>query len=355
MIVTDEQVISLHDRKGITLWQFGPADYGSLNWTRELREVSKCDIDLPVVRADDRLPDIVPWLHEVSVFDTYDRLLWKGPIQKVSANRNSMAINAKDAAAYMTRTRTPITKRWDAIDPSIPAGELWDSLISQHGLRASPDIKPDPNLDRFDVAVKADQEMMDKPISDLVMHGLRWTVVAGVPILGPATLDPLATLGEADFLGDGIELVRDGSQSFNDVLLRGPDNLTRAHVAMHGLNLQTIVNVDSMFGVSNVDSATYTYLRYVSAIRDAITLSSDTQLHPDAPVSIDELIPSALFVIDVYGVRSQMELERVSVQVDTGGAAVQVALESHPSKQLPELLTLSGPGQATHQALGAAG
>jgi len=336
-----EEWVSVHTPDGVTVTQYGPSEMTQLTWGRQLRDVSKCELVLPP--PPETPPSIAPWVHWVSVWDGNGALQWTGPVLKTSVSPDGVTISARDVAALLARTRTPIRKRWDAVNPAIPAAELWRAMIELHGLHVKVVQRPDPEADYFDITCKADEEMLDKTIGDLVGLGLRWTVVAGVPLLGPATVDPVATLGENDFLG-GVEVIRDGAETFNDVLVRGPDKLAQARVPLHGLSLQTIVNIDSMFGVGNVDRAARQYARHTGAIRDAISLPSGTALHPDAPVGIEQLIPSARFVIAAHGQRYLMELEAMQRDAAADGAATTVTMESVIEK--PELAELK-PGQRT--------
>lgn len=340
-----EQIISLHTIKGVQLYQFTPTDQATCTWTRTLRNVSSCDLATPPVGDPDRLPNITPWAHWISIWDA-DRntLLWTGPIQKVTGNRNGLSISAGDHAALLTRTRVPITKRWDAADPAWIADELWQAMIAHHGLNIDTITRPDPEGDRFDYKVITDAQMLDQTISDLIQLGLRYTIVSGIPILGPMPLQPITTLSENDFLGDSLNLVRDGTATYNDILVRGPDNLARAHVDLQGLNLQTIANVDSMFGVSNVLRAAQQYARHTAAIRSTIDLPSGTQLHPDAPLSIDDLIPSTRIIIEAHGIRQLMELDSVEIATTSDSSTVKVTMESVNEKI--ELQDINKTGQA---------
>ncbi|AXN53300.1 minor tail protein [Mycobacterium phage Thonko] len=352
-VVTDDQIISLHSVSGSTVAEYTPDKQVTSMWTRDLSEVSRAELTLPPVIDLDALPEIVPWLHWVSVWDGERNIkLWSGPVQRRAINRRGLTVSARDGGALLQRTRNPITKRWDAADPAWIAGELWRSMIEQNGLREPPIIREDPDGERFDYRVVKDDQMLDATISDLVNLGLRWSIVSGVPILGPLPHDPVATLTEADFIGDGIELLRDGSTTFNDILVRGPDNLARSHVDLHGLQLEAIVNVDSMFGLSNVERAAYEKARHNASIRDVISLPQGTQLSPDAPVSIDELMPSARFVIEAYGLRQLVELIGVEVTRDqTGGVATAVKMEAVPPKiELDDVK----PGGSTSPLTGAA-
>lgn len=341
MIVTDNQVISLHTYSGVQLAQFGPSDQVGLKWTRDLREVSQCDLSLAA--GEIGVADVVPWLHWVSVWDL-DRtaLLWTGPVLKATESLSGVTLTCRDIGSLMARTRAPITKAWSTADPSRIARELWLAMIEHHNVKSTPITRVDPEGDPFDFTVEADTKMLDSVMSDLVGLGLRWTVVAGTPILGPMPAEPIATLGEADFIGADIQVVRDGSVTYNDVLLRGADYSSRARVALSGLNLQTLVNADDMFGISNVDRAVKQYARHTASIRDALTLPSGITLHPDAPVSIDELVPSARFIIEARGLRSLMELETVEVTRGSGENTVSVSFES--ITELPELAEVSSSG-----------
>lgn len=332
-VITDEQVISLHTHDGTQLYQFLPEHYSDCTWGRRQRDASSATLTLPPQPGLERLPDIVPWLHWVSIWDgPRDVLLWTGPIQKARANRAGLSLDAKDHAAYLARSRNPMTKRWDGIDPAWPAGELWEQMIVLHNLNQHAIVRADPEGQRYDFQVVTDAQMMDQTLKDLVNLGLRWTVVCGAPIIGPVGLDPLATLGEDDFIGDGIDLVRDGAAVYNDVLVRGPDNLARAHSDYFGQNLQTIANLDDMFGVGNVRRAAQEYVRNTGSVRTRLELPSGTVLHPDAPVHIDELMPSTRFVIEAAGIREMVELTGVEVERRAGTASVKVTMDSLPDR-----------------------
>ncbi|UYL88138.1 minor tail protein [Gordonia phage Evaa] len=341
MIITPNQTVSLHTYDGIQLAQFAPARQSSMLWSRNLRDVSRCELVVPV-SPDLALIDVTPWLHWVSVWDSdANTLLWGGPVQKVQTTRTALTLSCRDVSALASRTRVPITKQWDTTDPSRIAAELWRAMIELHNLNLAPIVRVDPEGDFFDFETTADTKMLNTTIDDLVKVGLSWCVVAGTPILGPVPKEPVAALGEGDFMGE-LEVTRDGSATFNDVLLRGADFSSRTRVALGGLNLQTIVNVDDLFGVSNVGRAARQYARHSAGITDILTVPGGTALRPDAPVSIDELLPGARFVVEAYGLRVLMELESVEVNLDAGDVQVAVTLDS--VNELPELAEISGGG-----------
>ena len=339
-VIDDGQIVSLHTNTGVQLYQFLDNELIDLEWSRDLRGTSRCEITVPTTLDYHRIPDLVPWQHWLSVWDNSGQeMYWTGPVQKVSANRESMSVSARDISSLMTRTRCPLTKRWDTADPADVAGELLAAMMEHHSLPAEPIIRHDPLGDKFDYKAVADEQMLDALIDELVNFGLYWTVVAGTPILGPLPRTATAALGENDFVGGGITVVRDGSQFANDVLLRSADSVSRARVPLGALNLQSIVNIDSMFGVSNTDRAVKQYARHISTIRDTVALPDNSVLHPGAPIHISQLIPSARIVVDAYGVLVLMQITGVDVRYTADAASVSLRLVS-VDDELPELIDI---------------
>jgi hypothetical protein len=336
-MIVGRQMVSLHTAAGVQLFQFAPADVDELRWSRELCDVSRCEVSVPTYLVE----DITPWLHWISVWgEDGQSLLWTGPVQKATYRRDSTSIEARDIGALMSRTRVPLTKAWEATDPAFIARELWQNMIDLHRLRGKPVVRRDPLADPFNYNTVADEQMLDTTMEDLVSLGLTWTVVAGTVLLGPAPRTSMASLGEDDFLDGNLALVRDGSRVFTDVVLRAADAKSRARVNNAGLNLQTIVDVDSLFGVSNADRATRQYLRYCSRIREAVILDGSAMLHPYAPLTIESLVPSARVTVSAFDVLSLMELQSMEVAMTAEGASITVGLESVDDDP-PELVKIT--------------
>ncbi|QFP94646.1 minor tail protein [Mycobacterium phage LilMcDreamy] len=343
-VVTTNQIVSIHTKSGAQAYQFAPTDQATFNWTREGHDVSTFDLSVPPIGDSDRLPEVHPWQHWASVWDgDNDRLLWKGPVFKSVANKAGLQLSCRDPAAYLSRTRCPITKRWDAADPAWIARELWEPMMVRHGIGGSPTVLTDPAGDRYDFHCIADEQMLDATVKELVDLGLFWTTVAGSFVLGPAPRNIIASLGEADFTGDtGISVVRDGSQVFNDVLVRVPGDEVRDRLDYGDQNLETIVTLDSISQVSSVARAARSYLRQTAVVRADLDLPSGVTLADDAPVTIDDLIPSTRYWITAQGVSQEVELESVSVDGAPGSATVKVTMRQ--VIETPEL-TEGGPTQ----------
>lgn len=339
LIITDPQMVTLHTYSGVQLRQFVAHELIGLSWSRESCEVSQCKATVASHIDDGQLPEIVPWLHWVSVWDTTETLLWRGPIVDVEADRQTMTLDCRDIAAWFAATRCPLGKRWDAADPALIAEELVAAMIENNAFNAKVVTRPDPFGDRFDHTTVADETMLNQTIADLVHLGLHWTVVAGTILLGPMPRTPVATLGEDDFVNGGMALKRDGSQMFNDILVRGAGVNSRARTPMGGLNRQTIYNVDSMSSLSNVDRAARQAARSLSKIHDTIVLPDNAALDPHAPITLDTMIPSARVSIEAFGRIIPMELTGLDVRFTPQASTVTPRL-AVVDDDLPELVEI---------------
>lgn len=335
MLVTQNQFVTLRSFKGSQLMQWAPNQLQSLQWNRELRDVSKCTFQVDTMfDAAGELPGVAPWVHWIDVWssDWNPELYWSGPIQKFTCNQFGAQISAVDVSALLARTRVPLTKSWNGVDPSIPAAALWEAMLQLHGLpNIEPVVRTDPYGDRFDAELVGDKKMCDKVIQELETNGLKWTVVAGVPLLGPMPREPIASLDQNDFLEQGLQLTRDGSSTYNDILVLGPDALANARTDLYGLNLQKIVTVDNMFGLTNVNSAAQQYVKSVGAIKTHIEVPPDSRLNPNVNLTASQLVPSARLAVSAFGVRLRMELESMQVSVQSGSSSVQVTLKEVPT------------------------
>lgn len=330
-IVTDNQLVTIHENGGHPLYQFSTTDYSTLTWTRDQNNPSTMDLAVPPILGTSWISDVAPWVHWATVWDGDDgSVLWTGPIQKVSQSRKGgLVINAKDPACYLARTRCPESKMWANTDPAFIAQELWRRMGDRQGLRADPIALVDVDNHGYDYTATANDRMLDQVMSELVDMGMVWTVVSGVPIIGPLTKQPICGLSEKDFVGDDtFVLVRDGSAMYNDVLVKAEGSETTAHIDYYGQNLETIKNLDHISGVSNVTFAAQAYVGLVGRVRTRIQAPNGAQLHPNTEVTMDQLIPSTRFMVSSGDILEMMQLTRVEVSRESGTCTVKITPES---------------------------
>lgn len=330
-VVTPPQVftfadvaVSVHTADGKPVGDFPCTVLAAYNWSREDTEVSICNLTVLTQGAPDLVEELRQWVHWVTVwFD--DTPVWTGAIQGIRITRERTTISARDVATFMWRTRTPITKTWLDTAPQRIAEGVWTSMLELHGVRASPIVLPGVAYNTFTVSAKADQRMLHQFMDELVKVGLHWTVIAGRPVLGQFPRDPVAELHECDFMVE-LERRRDGIDTYNDVRVQGQNWAQTAYVPLAGLRLQTIVSLDDMFGASNIQRAAQRYAMNNVRLRDELIVPPNASLHPQAPVTLDDLVPGKVFIVHSETVSQLMRLDQVIVAGSPGVFDVQVNL-----------------------------
>jgi hypothetical protein len=108
---------------------------------------------------------------------------------------------------------------------------------------------------------------------------------------------------------------------------------------MAGLHLQTLVSMDDMFGVSNVQKAVREYAKHVAFIQSILVIPPGASLHPDAPVTFDDLVPGKHFAVYARDdTPALVRLEQVEVTQSAGQRDIKVTFEG--VADTPELMTI---------------
>lgn len=293
-------------------------------WTRDRNEVSRCEIQTYDIDAG----ELVPWLHWIDVWEN-DRTVWSGPIHEVGTELGTGAtrIEAKDVASFQWYTRVLTTQRWTGLDTAPIAADLWRDMLRLHGIDADPEVLPTVGDERFNFAVTADTRMLHQVMDELVRIGLTWTVVAGRPVLGNQPDTAIADLDACDFMV-GLRRVRSGKRAAADVRVQGSNWAQTERIDMAGLRLQALVSLDDLFGVANITAAARQYLREVGAIRDVLEVPAGASLHPDAPVTTDDLVPGRVFAVHAGELAGLMRLKSIEVAWSAQNRDVRVTLDA---------------------------
>lgn len=335
-VLWETTTISIHTRDGRVLGSLLCNGLEGVIWGRERMEVTTCEIQALTQADPELMEDIRPWVHWVTVWYS-DRPVWSGPIQKATLGRTITTITAKDTATFMWRTRVPVTRTWADTDPTSIADSAIRSMNELHQLTAAPVVIPAVSQ-AFTYSATADSRMMHQMFDDLVKLGLEWTVHAGRFILGPFTREPIAELYECDFLVE-IQRLRDGTATFNDVRVQGQNWAQTATAPLAGLRLQTLVSLDDVFGVSNIQRAAKLYAEDVAAIRDVLVVPSGASLHPEANIDLDDLIPGRVLRVNAAGVSNLMMIDQMQVSSTPASFDVTLTLISIENKtELAELV-----------------
>lgn len=316
--------VSVHTVDGRTVGDFPCNIVTAYQWGREAREVSGCSIDVATQGAPELVEELRPWVHWITVWHD-DLAVWTGPLQSARITKAVTSLVARDPSTFMWRTRVPITRTFNDTSPALIADRLWRSMNELHGLRATPTVIPSPTEDPFTITAVADARMLHQLMDDLVKVGLMWTVVAGRPVLGRFPRDPVVELQECDFLVE-LERRRDGTSTFNDVRVQGQNWSQTATVDLAGLHLQNIVALDDLYGSSNIQRAAARYARESAILRDELVVPASASLHPQAPVTMEDLVPGKVFIVHSETISQLMRLDQVSVTGSPDSFDVQISL-----------------------------
>jgi hypothetical protein len=315
---------SVHTVDGRHIGDFPCRSISSFSWGREANEVSVCSFETATQADPELVEDLRPWIHWVTIWHD-ETSVWTGPIQGVKINSSVTTVSARDTATFMWRTRVPVTRTWVDTHTEDIALDLWVAMLQLHKIKVTPTVLSETVQKSFTISAKAEQRMLHQLMDDLVKVGLTWTVVAGRPVFGQFSRSPVVTLEECDFMVE-LERRRDGTATFNDVRVQGQNWAQNAVAELAGLNLQTLVAMDDMRGVGNIQRAALEYAQDSGRIRDQLVVPGSASLHHQAPVSLDDLVPGKVFTVHSGTISQLMRLDQVTVTGSSSGIDVQVGL-----------------------------
>ncbi|MEU1550195.1 hypothetical protein [Nocardia sp. NPDC005745] len=318
----EQAAFGVHSHDGIALGVIECP--GEFAWSRELNQMSRLSLKAPL---QDLASEIVPLVHWISCWHGQS-LQWVGLIEDSLRDRTGMSIEARDHARLLGWTRTPTTRQWNQLDVAPIAADLWRDMLDVHGIQAEPIVLPQlAEQERYNVTATADQRLVSQDIAELSKLGLRWTVVRGRPVLG---LQPTTVAAELEdcHLTSGAHIRRSGARTANDVRVQGKNAAWTERRELGGLRMQSIVSLDDLFGVNNIQRAAADYVRRSARIRDELVVPPAATLTPDAPVELDMLVPGVHLSVSALGLRSVLRVDQVQVSGSPQSIDVAVTLST---------------------------
>lgn len=319
-----EVSVSVHTVDGRAVGEFPCEMVGAFSWSRESNEITTASLEIMTQGDPELIEGLRQWVHWITIWHD-DEPVWTGPLYRIRITRSVTSLSARDPAIFMHRTRLPITRTWTDTAPARIADPLWRAMFQLHGYRTTPVVLPGVAEATFSLAAVADSKYLHQFMEEMVKVGLNWTVVAGRPVLGTFSREPVAELYECDFMVE-LERVRDGSTTYNDVRVQGQNWAQTAVVDLAGLHLQGLVSLDDMYGASNIQKAAQQYARDSARIRDDLVVPAGASLHPQAPVTLGDLVPGKVWAVHYEQISQLMRLDQVNVNGGPGSLDVQVTL-----------------------------
>lgn len=312
----------LYSRTGLSL---GAVECpNNFTWSRELNEVSRLSMSAPVQEFS---ADIIPYVHWIACWHG-QRLQWAGPVESAERDRSGLWVEARDVSTLMWRTRTQLNRSWSQLNLGPIAADIWRDMLELHDVDAEPLVLPDrPDSGRYNVSVKADLRMVHQDIAELSKMGLRWTVIAGRPVLGTQPSGVVAELEECH-ISAGARIRRSAKITSNDVRVQGQNAAQTVRRPLGGLRLQSIVSLDDLRGVNNIQVAAEERARRSAVIRDELVIPSGVTLTADAPVELEDLVPGVHISVSALGLRSVLRIDQVQVAGSPSGTEVSLTLST---------------------------
>lgn len=326
-----------------------------VTWSRTLNDVSTAEVTLVKGGPEccREIQDVHPWVHELSVYRNVRgtaELVWQGPIEKVRVGRDTIVIEANDVFAWLDRLVNTYRVTYNTTEPingNRRRGTIvyiaWNHLrlnLEHSSLSVPPDY---PGIMDYVVAREdglpvisvekdgsSDKSIWAAYLGDIfrewTKRGLTWTTVGRALLLrgfpNQQTL-PIARFGLDDLLGD-VEVIRDGTQTttYGFATSQRDQNITEGftvgwgHIGTAYGRLDRLIEVNDetlQLEVTDDDPEPQPtpaqQAEMLQIAKDLVAgrfptplvlqLPQDAQLSPEAPVTLDRLVPGERF--DVHG------------------------------------------------------
>ncbi|MBP2703538.1 hypothetical protein JOL79_06960 [Microbispora sp. RL4-1S] len=325
----DEYKIGVFDRTGSR--QLGELfDASALTWGRVVDDTSDAVVQVPYQGADccGLLADAWPWCNEI-VLVRDDLLVWQGPVETITYGREVTTITAKDVTAWLYHR---VIK--DLIDYSAAGAGPADLVLIAEALVRHGLDQDDPNVLQYlhtklagvtgERRYPANGSIVYDELAELARTGVDFTALGRrIIIAGEVPVARLPQLADEHFVGD-LQVVKDGRQAATAATVVGKGvTATAGGIGPCGL-LETLANEQEILddisaqaeAVSIVQAGTFPVM---------LQVPDGAQLDPDAPVSINELIPGVVIPVTssetCYTLSADLRLQRLQVTFDAGNGS----------------------------------
>ncbi|MFF2650609.1 poly-gamma-glutamate hydrolase family protein [Streptomyces sp. NPDC058045] len=350
-------------------WRGGGQQYAMLSeltavkWSRTINDISEASVTIARASLDpaccEDLGQVEPWCHELTIYRDGE-LVWQGPIVRPRFRRDSITIEAQDVTAWLDhlvnnypiryinagadalgRRRGPITYiadnhlRLNLTDPDLSVPRDYPSILDYLVRRDEglPTIKVEKDGSDNQTAWT---ETMGNIWREWTKRGLTWTTVGRSIVLRGRPTSGTRAIGRLtlDHIAGDVEVIKDGTQgaTYGWATSQQFQNITDGKTLGTGRTGTPYGRLDTLVTLQEED-VTDADLR--SAARDAlagrypvpvaINVPDQSQLTPDAPVTVQQLVPGER--LDVLASSMCVPIERgfvlsdvdVSWQADQGG------------------------------------
>lgn len=343
------------------------ASLASVRWTRTINDISEATITIAKVSAGTEccglLGKIEPYVHELTIYRDSE-LVWQGPVLRVTENRSTVTIEARDVVEWLGRTVNTTLLRYLSTNPADPKHvgpiqEIAESIIRENledGLFASEPDWPhmldyivrddDTVVARFEKDGTSNSEVWLVPIlqvldDELVPRGLEYTTVGRALVLGrPQTTGDKAQarLTLDHFAGD-VEIIRDGTNAATLVWVTNQQDqeLTGSQFGVSGVVSPYYGRLDTLIRTSAEGLSAYDLWQIArgsypgrNPVPTSLRVPNGSRLAVSAPVTMRQLVAGVRIDVAAPGmcmsVSQPYRLSDVEVEWGDGGEDVGISL-----------------------------
>ena len=326
----------------------------SMRWNRKLSEISDAEVTIGLVgdafsACCQCLADVEPWCHELHIWRD-GREQWVGPIQQIVYSYEDVQIFAKDVLAW-TEVYVPPGDVDYTDEVAFPSGydlaEIAEDIVTlafvenefqceTNYIQAETSASNLKGYRFFPGFTGTAFEFLDALAETGVMYT---TIGRTIYIAAPANAFPinlyrLALLTDEHIMGN-ITVTKDGDLQGNrfyvhwDGDLGVPEVATASEMYCSG-PVERLRDGESLATEQDAQDAAANYVANQTIAPRILEIPSGSQLAPETPVVIDELIPGAIFDVSltklcVNLVRS-FRITQVEVEYNTDGEQIKVDL-----------------------------
>lgn len=332
-----DYALAFHDRTG-SIPVGAALEPTSLSWGRVLDDTSDAQavVDLASVDCCDTLSQIRTWCNDMSLYRD-GALVWQGPVTEIEYVGDTVTINAKDVTAWLARRVVHTAMDFTAAG----TGPLDLSLIAEALVRDA-FLLDDPGVLTYllvtlsgipgERAYEVNQGYVGDELRELARTGIDFTAIGHrILLTGEGSLARLATLDDEHFAGP-LRIVEDGLAATSRAIVLGEGIVAESGgIGPCGL-LERLIKEDSIKDMVSAQAEADSLVASGQPTPLYLEVPDGSQLTPDAPVGIAELVPGVTIPVastqTCRDVSAVLRLTKLAVTYGAGGESVAVTLSA---------------------------
>lgn len=341
----------------------------SVTWSRERRGTSTAQVRLSAQALTPAcarlLRDLWPLAHEVTVYRD-DRAVWQGPLIRRTSSRTdqggtTITLDAEDCSYWFKRRMPRVSRRLDSVEITSVGRAVVESTFGVRDPNLATNVVTWPTARNITHSIQAYGRWAIDELSEVAAQGMDWSYVGRTLFMtGPTDeTSPMQGQLSSDHLLGQVELELDGDQ-YASLVYGAPQPQENVWNALEGIGgaspyfglveyvAQTDhpwnLNEDGEFEPAGEDGLSQSQTRqaliraaqarHTQMSRPPITVrcADGARLSPEAPISLDRLVPGGRVDVALderdflFSLVRPMRLMRVDVTWDGDGESIGVSL-----------------------------